>query len=196
MFFEPCSEPHFLRHLHPLSRKCRFKDRFWLPFWRPFGIIFHTFYIPFSSIIFKWKSHRFFMVFSLAKTRFYIVKQTVSAVFAFFEKIWNINGFGIHFGLILGTFGHTFSILFRHRFSDAFLDAKNLEKITTWRILVGFWTKSYKPERNPRRHFLRLFREPDFGINFWIILGRFGLHFWWFWDDNPTWFLYNSGLRF
>ena len=146
MFFEPCSEPHFLRHWHPLFRKCRFKDRFWFPFWRPFGIIFHTFYIPFSSINFKWKSHRFSIGFSLAKTKFYIVKQTVSTVFAFFEKIWKHNGFGIHFGPILGTFWHTFSILFRHRFSDAFLDAKNLEQIATWRILVGFWTKSYKPE--------------------------------------------------
>ena len=171
------------------------------PFRRPFGIISHTFYIPFSSINFKWKSHRFFIVFSSAKTRFSIVKQTVSTVFAFFEKVWKSNGFGIHFGLILGTFWHTFSILFRHRFSDAFLDAKNLEQIATWRILVGFWTKSYKPEgipdesqTNPRRHFFRLFQEPSFGIDFWVILGRFGLHFWWFWDDNPTFFSYNSGL--
>ena len=132
-------------------------DRFWFPFWRPFGIIFHTFYIPFSSIILKWKSHWFFMVFSLAKTRFYIVKQKVSAVFAFFEKVWTINCFGIHFGLILGTFWHTFSILFPHRFSDAFLDTKNLEKITTWTILVGFWTKSYKPEGIPEESGTSLF---------------------------------------
>ena len=69
-----------------------------------------------------------FMVISLAKTRFYIVKQTVSTVCAFFEQVWTTNGFGIHFGPILGTFWHIFSIFFRHRFSDAFLGAENLEK--------------------------------------------------------------------
>ena len=82
-----------------------------------------------------------------------------------------INGFGIHFGLILVTFWHIFSILFRHRFSDAFLGAKNLEKITTWRILVGFWTKSYKPEGIPDVTFCDFFRSPvsaSIFESFWV----------------------------
>ena len=156
---------------------------------QPFSSFLHT------SINFKWKSHRFSMVFSLARTRFYIVKQIVSTVFASFEKVWTINGFGIHFGHILGTFWHTFSIFFGIDFRMPFWIPKILKKSQLGRFWSDFGPKAIN-QRNLERHFLRLFQEPSFGIDFWVMLGRFGLHFWWFWDDNPTFFSYNSGLHF
>ena len=75
------------------------------------------------------------------------------------------------FGTTFGPLWHTFSILFRHRFSDAFLGAKNLEKIATWMILVGFWTKSYKPEGIRNVTFCDFFWSPvsaSIFESFWV----------------------------
>ena len=133
--------------------------------------------------------------------------------FRLFWKSMKHNCFGIHFGPILGTFWHTFSILFRHRFSDAFLDAKNLEKNATWTILVGFWTKSYKPEGIRNVIFCEFFRSPvsaSIFESFWVgsgfIFDGFGmiirlffriildLFFDGFGMISRPFFSYNSGL--
>ena len=44
-------------------------DGFWLPFWMHFGIIFHTFCMPFSSIDFSLILYRFYMHFKCPERR-------------------------------------------------------------------------------------------------------------------------------
>ena len=107
--------------------------------------------------------------------------------------------FFMNIALILGAFWGTFSILFRHRFSDAFLDAKNLEKIATWRILVGFWAKIYNPEGIRNVTFSDFFWSPVSASNlerFWVGLGfifeGFGMIFRPFLSYKPR--LYNRTL--
>ena len=53
----------------------------------------------------------------MPRTTFSIVKQTVSSIFAFFEKAWKFRDFGIHFGIIFEAFG----IIFLHLFGIVFL---------------------------------------------------------------------------
>ena len=96
---------------------------------------------------------------------------------------------------ILVSFWEPFGILFPYFFGIDFRMPFWVPKILNKSQLGGFWSdfgpkaiNRKESQRNPRRHFFRLFQEPSFGIDFWVILGRFGLHFWWFWDDNPTFF--------
>ena len=100
---------------------------------------------------------------------------------------------------ILVSFWEPFGILFPYFFGIDFRMPFWMPQILKKSQLGGFWS-DFGPkainQKNPDRYFLRLFQEPNLGINFWVILGRFGLHFWWFWDDNPTFFSYNSGLHF
>ena len=59
----------------------------------------------------------------MPRTTFYIVKQRVSSIFAFFGKARKITDFGIHFGIILEYLFIICSTLFRHRCLDAFSHA-------------------------------------------------------------------------
>ena len=62
-------------------------DSFWIPFWLHFGIVFDHFCITFSSIDFASIFYRFFTVFGMPEPPFSIVKQSISWLFAFLEKI-------------------------------------------------------------------------------------------------------------
>ena len=102
---------------------------------------------------------------------------------------------------VLVSFWEPSGILFPYFFGIDFRMPFWMPKILNKSQLGGFWSdfgpkaiNRKESQRNPERHFFRLFQEPSFGIDFWVILGRFGLHFWWFWGDNPTFFSYTSGL--
>jgi len=73
---------------------------------------------------------------------FSIGKTTVWSISAFFAQVWQINDFGIRFGIILEGFWYTFDNFFRHHFFQRFWDG----------LFLDFWILLGDPRR-----FLRTF---------------------------------------
>ena len=71
----------------------------------PFGIILHTFGMPFAGIEFS-LLYAFFMYFLVPRTSFSIVKTIVSCISALFEHNVKIMNFGINFYTILAPMWH------------------------------------------------------------------------------------------
>jgi len=107
----------------------------------------------------------------VTRTTFSIVKQIVSSISAFFREVWISFDVGYHFAIVLGAFCHQFSILFRHRFLDAFTDA-------IFSIFDGKWSLKGSGagivQSSIWHPFSQLFPHIDFLIHF----GRPLAHFW------------------
>ena len=79
-----------------------------------------------------------------------------------FRKKWKIINFGIHFGIILGAFWHHFSMLFRHRFLDVFLD-------TIFSIFDQKWLPKWSGKKWLRSPFGAHFRDLFRSLIFWCL---------------------------
>ena len=69
-----------------------------------------------------------------------------------FRKVWKLVDFSIHFGIIFDHFRHYFSILFRHRILNTFLDA-------IFSIFMRKWSPKWSSRVGWVAHFLLHFRD-------------------------------------